>query len=168
MRPWRLVLAGTAAAIAVAVVVYALVVRGEVRAERYADYAAARAAGAVRRGWIPPFVPPSATDIRQVHDLDSNAQWLRFRVCREDAQALLGAAEILNVWEVWGKVAAPPRDIGRWPEQLTRPKLYSPPAPFGLELRKWREPGPGARCIAVDVRESWVYAWSCPPAADDG
>jgi hypothetical protein len=38
----------------------------------YADKAAAVEDGAVRRGWIPPWVPESATAIREVHDLDTN------------------------------------------------------------------------------------------------
>lgn len=52
---------------------------GEIKDERYADYEAARLAGAVERGWIPDFVPQSAYDIRDIHDLDSNAQTLNFR-----------------------------------------------------------------------------------------
>lgn len=53
---------------------------GEIKDERYADYEAARLAGAVERGWIPAFVPQGASGIRDVHDLDSNAQTLRFQV----------------------------------------------------------------------------------------
>ena len=34
----------------------------------YATYADAERDGAVRRGWIPPYVPRSATDIAEVHD----------------------------------------------------------------------------------------------------
>ena len=52
---------------------------GEIKDELYADYEAARLAGAVERGWIPDFVPQSAYDIRDIHDLDSNAQTLSFR-----------------------------------------------------------------------------------------
>lgn len=46
--------------------------------ERYATYAEARAAGMIERGWLPDFVPTSATDIHDVHDLDTNAQTLIF------------------------------------------------------------------------------------------
>lgn len=52
---------------------------GEIKNERYADFEAARLTGAVEQGWIPDFVPQSANDIRDIHDLDSNAQTLSFR-----------------------------------------------------------------------------------------
>lgn len=52
----------------------------EVRDERYADYEAARLAGAVEGGWIPAFVPENAYALRDIHDLDSNAQTLSFRL----------------------------------------------------------------------------------------
>lgn len=53
---------------------------GEIKDDRYADYEAARLAGVVERGWIPDFVPQSAYDIRDIHDQDSNAQTLSFRL----------------------------------------------------------------------------------------
>ena len=51
---------------------------GEIRSVTYATYGDAIAAGAQRRGWLPSFVPATATDIREVHDIDTNTQWLRF------------------------------------------------------------------------------------------
>ena len=44
----------------------------------YVDAAAARRAGAYERGWLPEFVPPSATDISELHNLDSNRTWACF------------------------------------------------------------------------------------------
>jgi len=44
----------------------------------YATYADAEADGAVERGWIRDFVPTSAVNIRDSHNLDSNAQWMSF------------------------------------------------------------------------------------------
>jgi len=58
----------------------AIVACSEVRDERYADYEAARLTGAVEKGWIPAFVPQDAYALRDIHDLDSNAQTLTFRV----------------------------------------------------------------------------------------
>jgi hypothetical protein len=52
--------------------------------QRYADYARAEAAGEVERGWLPPFVPPSATDIRLRYHLDTNAQLLSYEVPLRD------------------------------------------------------------------------------------
>ena len=36
------------------------------------------AAGAVKHGWIPAWVPSTATDLREVHDVDSNQSALSF------------------------------------------------------------------------------------------
>ena len=46
--------------------------------ESYSTWAEADRSGAVARGWIPPFIPTNARDIRDSHDLDSNRQTLRF------------------------------------------------------------------------------------------
>lgn len=45
----------------------------------FADYASAKAAGLIERGWVPGWLPPSAWDIREIHNIDSNQSLLRFR-----------------------------------------------------------------------------------------
>ena len=44
----------------------------------YENLGAAIADGAVDRGWVPDWLPPSAHDIREKHDLDTNSQIMRF------------------------------------------------------------------------------------------
>ncbi len=46
---------------------------------QYATAAAARAAGAVERGWLPSWLPPDAHEIRDVHDVDTNVVFATFR-----------------------------------------------------------------------------------------
>lgn len=53
---------------------------GEQIDETYPTYADAERAGAVERGWIPAFVPLSASDIVDSHDLDTNRQKLQFKL----------------------------------------------------------------------------------------
>ena len=65
---------------AIALLAFFISACGEVSDERYSDFGAAKADGAVQRGWIPTFVPQSAYDIHDVHDLDTNAQSLGFKV----------------------------------------------------------------------------------------
>ena len=48
--------------------------------ETYPTYAEAQRAGAVERGWIPTFVPSSASNIEDSHDLDTNRQTLQFKL----------------------------------------------------------------------------------------
>jgi len=52
--------------------------------EAYPTWAEAQRAGAAERGWIPAFVPSSARDIRESHDLDSNRQTLQFTASPSD------------------------------------------------------------------------------------
>ncbi len=44
----------------------------------YPDAEAAIKDGAIERGVIPAFLPPSAKDIYEKHSLDTNEVWLRF------------------------------------------------------------------------------------------
>jgi hypothetical protein len=45
----------------------------------YSNMQEAAADGAIERGWIPAWLPGSATDIREVHDVDTNEVWIRFQ-----------------------------------------------------------------------------------------
>jgi len=66
------------AACAVAVVLSACT--SDVLDASYATQAEAVAAGAVHRGWIPAWVPPEATDLREVHSVDTNESALVFNL----------------------------------------------------------------------------------------
>jgi hypothetical protein len=46
----------------------------------YATHADAVAEEQVAKGWIPSWVPPNATNIREVHNLDSNTSALSFEL----------------------------------------------------------------------------------------
>lgn len=57
--------------------------------ETYPTWAEAQRAGAVDRGWVPDFVPSSARQIEDTHDLDSNRQTLRFTAPPSDVSAMV-------------------------------------------------------------------------------
>lgn len=57
--------------------------------ESYATWAEAARSGAIERGWVPAFVPHSARDIRDSHNLDTNAQTLQFTAGPSDVQAMV-------------------------------------------------------------------------------
>jgi len=44
---------------------------GEVKESRFATLSAAKEAGLVEKGWVPRWVPESARNIYEIHDLDS-------------------------------------------------------------------------------------------------
>ena len=66
-----------------------LVACSDVMDESYASWPDAERAGAIRRGWVPAFVPASAHDIRDIHNLDTNAQTLEFSTNPSDVQAMV-------------------------------------------------------------------------------
>ena len=126
----------------------------------YPTYADAERAGAVARGWIPSFVPRSATEIREVHDLDTNQQWLRFRVPQGDTSVAVGASVIpLTTARQTG--SAPPSGMNPWLPELRDPPLVTPRA--GIRAYRHSRTGLGAACVALDAQESVAYAWSCEP-----
>jgi len=59
---------------------FALAACAETFEASYATLAEAQAAGAVARGWVPDWLPPGATGIREVHNLDTNHFMVRFSV----------------------------------------------------------------------------------------
>lgn len=64
--------------------------------EIYPTWADAERAGAVERGWIPAWVPSSARDIRESHDLDSNRQTLLFVADPSDVAAMIEGLSLVS------------------------------------------------------------------------
>ena len=56
--------------------------------ETYATYADAERAGAIERGWLPAFVPRSARNLEETHDLDTSRQTLSFTIPASDAASM--------------------------------------------------------------------------------
>lgn len=126
----------------------------------YATYEEAERDGAHRRGWMPAYVPRSAQEIREVHNIDSNRQWLRFRLPEADARAMVRKMQPLSYAEARTSARKPPRWRGPWIPKLERATLLSPRG--DLSLLHDAAPGLGARCVAVEWNEpAAVYAWSC-------
>lgn len=124
--------------------------------ERYASYADAVAARLDGRGWLPPWVPASARDIEEVHDLDTNRQWLRFTLVAADTTGLLAQADPLTVREARAQGVSAPR-MSNWPMELDRFVTATPRSSIRL--------GRIARyCFLLDQHALVMYAWSCAPA----
>ena len=50
----------------------------------YSDYNELFNSGDLKKGWIPDFIPVSAYDIYEKHNLDTNEIWLNFRFKKKD------------------------------------------------------------------------------------
>ena len=130
----------------------------ETQHARYPTYADAEAAGAVRRGWIPPYVPPSAVEIVEAHDLDLNTQRLRFRVAVAELPRVIAGMEPLTIRDAWPPAVRSPELPGEWPGELSDRPVSARPS---VRLYRAPEAGSGARCVAVETDRGMVYAWSC-------
>ncbi len=52
--------------------------RSEIKNTLYANYEEAKKAGAFERGWLPEYLPKSAKNIHEAHNLDTNQGWGEF------------------------------------------------------------------------------------------
>jgi hypothetical protein len=122
---------------------------GEDRVERYASLDAARADGAIQRGWIPDFVPPSAANIVEKHNIDTNETWGRFEFAASDAESFASSLTEASV-----PVASCPRDAREewWPHE----RISS-----GSEFRHYRAKPDGRVFFAIDWQRRVSYFWRC-------
>jgi hypothetical protein len=88
----------------------------------YPTMNSAVAGDAVRRGWVPDWVPSNSTDIREVHDLDSNESALSFNFPASTKLVLPTQCQPVQASDV------PPDRFGRswWPtpDELHRTYLF--------------------------------------------
>ena len=84
----------------------------------YASYSDAEADGAVRRGWIPNFVPRLATEIQESHNLDTNEQWQTFRFDIADLPHIQQKLKPAKISEVRFPRSSSTRKRPWWPDDL--------------------------------------------------
>lgn len=124
--------------------------------QSYATHAEAAADSAIARGWIPAFVPATATEIKEAHDIDTNERWLRFRIPAGDT-AFLATRLPLSADAREGR--KPPRFFGDWAYELNDPPGMTPRS--SLVYFRFEDSVSGASCGALDSRNWFVYARSC-------
>ncbi len=130
----------------------------EANGNYYPTYADAVRANAVRRGWIPEFVPTSAYEIHEVHDVDTNMQRMRFRVPSSDVYALTRTMipQSLSQIHELQRSHTPPSLGVPWPRELesgggnTTLRLFVISASENPTL-----------CVAVDWQTGLMHAWTC-------
>ena len=100
----------------------------------YSSVEAARTAGAFKRGWLPDVLPHDARDIRERHNLDTNATWACFSTptgvgTLRDKLASLKARPV-----TWQASESPGRPW--WPTGMTSPAIeaYEFPDDRGLQV----------------------------------
>jgi hypothetical protein len=66
----------------------------------YSSFADAKRGGAVDKGWIPAWLPSSATDIREMHDIDTNESMLTFTYDTQQSWELPGDCQPVNYRQI--------------------------------------------------------------------
>jgi hypothetical protein len=113
----------------------------------YADAAAARAARAMDRGWIPDWVPTTARAIHEVHDIDTNQSLLAFS---------FDPADIPNVAQSCAQVSRQelkpaPFDRSWWPSDV-------PPSAVVTHRHVYYRCADGAYA-AISAKDGQFYYW---------
>jgi hypothetical protein len=159
-RVVRLTAAGSAVFL-LAVVGLRTCERAETPERAYPDAAAARRAGEQARGWLPAFVPATATDVRIAGNVDTNRHWLRFTVAAGMWRALTAAGEPLSLTQVWAADPAAPKWLEWWHQDLRPGSLVPPPGRTPVAAFRHQA---APYCLAADTTGGYVYVWSCRPA----
>jgi hypothetical protein len=133
--------------------------RFETVEEEYSTHAEALRGGLRTRGWLPDYVPSSAIRIRAAHHLDTNRQWLAFELPPSDLAAVISQGR--RVVDLPPSYA--PMWLGWWRSGLEHGedtllvRLMLPAFPEGGSRQ--------VRCLAADLQERRVFAWSCEAEA---
>lgn len=125
----------------------------------YPTYADAAREGALQRGWLPAFVPASAYEIYEVHDLDTNAQRIRFRVPPSDAPSLtrqMVPRSLPQIHELQSLHRPPSLSIP-WPRELEAERETT--TSLGLFVASASDKQ--TLCVAVEWVTGLVHAWTC-------
>jgi hypothetical protein len=107
-RPWRLL-----AVIVVLFVLSALALISpflrEEKESHYPTLAEAKRDGAIERGWLPPWLPGSAVEINEIHDVDSNRGFIALRYASSDEGRYKSACQ-----RIVGEVPPNPEPRVKW------------------------------------------------------
>lgn len=134
----------------------------------YATLKEAREAGVLRQGWLPEFLPASATDIREKHNAEQNTTIARFHFDPEaDLKSLLNEAEEMPPTAFRG--IAPHRIGGSeawFPDTLFQGNFdnLKPPGFQIYRITRVGKQGPSdvlyAWHLALNKRAGICYLWS--------
>jgi hypothetical protein len=114
----------------------------------YADFAEAEKAGAMRRGWVPAWIPRSARTIRETHDLDTKQTMLSFRYAPGEMLAVPDSCIPVGSTELRGTPFSP----SWWPRDVPPPRFVTHRhAYFACEA--------GRAFLAVSPNDGEGYYW---------
>lgn len=124
----------------------------EISENAYADYDEAMKAGAIgEEKWLPKFLPVSAKDIRELHNLDTNEQWVRFRFASTESEQLTHSCG----GKTRSEIRLPGKDAGDW---WPNPLRQGAPDPSPGEYLYFS--CGAARYLAIRTNNNVAFFWS--------
>ena len=125
----------------------------------YADRAQVEADGAFTKGWAPDFLPDSATNIRESHNLDTNECWLTFTFEKDAEHSMKTVLASTDLQNVKFPRASSSRRRPWWPQNLLAP---SPNLERQFTFYTYVN-GCGNRWfVAVECEAPKVWCWHVP------
>ena len=125
----------------------------------YKTFGEAEADDAIGRGWLPLFLPSSATDIRDVHNLDTNARWITFHAPAGDLRLMVQRFNTLSYAEARRTALRRPwRVRGQWPPELSEPLLRTA---RDTNILAYYRAAKDDLCVAVEWQTGRAWLWSC-------
>jgi hypothetical protein len=79
-------------------------------AQSFDTYAELEASGLIERGWVSPYLPRSARDIDESHDIDTNVAWVSFEYSPGDTSLARQHCQLLAESTEGEKYVCPPFD----------------------------------------------------------
>ena len=134
--------------------------RSDILQSNYSTYEAAVQDGAIARGWIPEFLPCSAEQIREIHNIDMNETWLSFDFAEGDRATLTAAcASITAVAVSFPRNRSTKNYVPWWPQQL---RGQAPVADAGFTFYRCEEKNLSNRFqayLALERARSKAWFW---------
>jgi hypothetical protein len=156
---WRAAVAGLVGVILVLLGLGAAMSILETPVEEYSSFAEAREAGAVERGWLPSFLPPHATHLREAHNIDTNERWIAFTAPPQELRIMVARFSILPYRNA--RATAVDRSWrvgGDWPPELSKTFWHTPRS---TDLLSYHLSEEADYCVAIEWRTGRAWVWSC-------
>lgn len=122
----------------------------------YKDFNIAKKTGAIEEGWIPKFIPNSAYNIREIHDLDTNEVWIGFKI-PSSTEIFFDKVEALSKNEILDKLPRTPR-VKWWPQNLKRNCYRN----SNYLFYRWKNENDNDKYIwylALNKENNTIYSW---------
>jgi hypothetical protein len=160
IKPWQAAALGATAVLMVFCGI--AFTNSETPVTEYSSLAEARAAGALDRGWIPPSLPASATNLREVHDIDTNERWIAFTAPLPELRAMILQLAPLSYEAARKTVVDRPWNARQgWPPELSGPFWHRPRSTDLLSYYVSKEE---RYCFAIEWQTGRAWGWDCPHA----